>query len=122
MDARNDMDQRDLIKLLLDTPEVTPEDLKRIIDEVTAEKKQRVEKEEMERLDTILYDLGLIYGDLLEFMGFPKTEGIDTAIDEAVGIMKKYILAEKKELNKSQKRISNKDMDQILKELSHFFY
>lgn len=122
MDTMIEKDQRDLINILLDDPEVTPEDLKRIIDEVATAKKQKVEKEEMERLDTILYDLGLIYGDLLEFMGFPKTEGIDTAIDEAVGIMKKYILAEKKELNKSQKRISNKDMDQILKELSHFFY
>ena len=117
-----DMEQRDVIKMLLDTPEVTPEDLKKFIDEVAAAQKQQVEREEMERLDTILYDLGLIYHDLLEFMGFPMTEGIDTAIDEVIGIMKKYILTEKKELNKNQKKISNNGRDQLLKELSHFFY
>lgn len=126
MDATmNEKDQRDLIKLLLESPNTTADSLKKVIDEIAAAKKQEEDKRIEERLDTILYDLAFVYGDLLHFMGFPASKELDEVIDEVLNVMKAYILEERKNILKSENTKSkpnNSDLEQCLKELSHFFY
>ena len=126
MDATmNKKDPRDLIKSLLESPNITADSLKKIIDEVVAAKKQEEDKKVEERLDTILYDMALVYGDLLHFMGFPDSKDNDEVIDEVLNVMKAYILEERKNILKSENtknKPNNSDLEQCLKEISHYFY
>lgn len=123
--SMNEKDRRDLIRLLLESSDTTADSLKKIIDEVAAAKKQEADREAEERLDTILYDLALVYGDLLRFMGFPDSKDNDDVIDEVLNVMKTYILEERKNILKSEStknKPNNSNLEQCLKELSHFFY